>query len=79
MDHEAIVSSRDLIPQGDSINCGTFMGRKRDENGKLIGRSSDNQIHDTGVYEVYLIQDKWKSALLTSLLNISRDQTMWTQ
>ena len=55
MQHEAYnkyISARVRIPQGDSMSYGTVKRRKRDSDGNLIGKSNDNPLLDTAVYEV---------------------------
>ena len=53
--HEAFdkyISARVYMPQGDQLSYGTVRRRKRDSDGNLIGRSNDNPLLDTSLYEV---------------------------
>jgi hypothetical protein len=56
MDHDAYdkyISARLLLPDGDGVaRSAQIKRRKRDEDGNLIGRSNQNPILDTGLYEV---------------------------
>ena len=55
LDHEAFdkyISARVCLPQGDNMAYGTVKCRKRDASGDLIGKSNQNPIIDTSVYEV---------------------------
>jgi Reverse transcriptase (RNA-dependent DNA polymerase) len=46
------ISARVYLPQGDSKSYGTVKRRVRDHDGELVGRSNDNPLLDTSVYEV---------------------------
>ena len=53
--HEAydkFISARVLLPAGDGMMQAIVRGRKRNEDGELIGKSHPNPILDTGLYEV---------------------------
>jgi hypothetical protein len=53
--HEAFdkyIASRVCVPRGDEMSYGTVKARKRDAEGNLIGRSNDNPLFDSSVYEV---------------------------
>ena len=54
-EHEAYdeyISSKVLIPRGDTVLPAIVKRRKRDENGNLIGRSNTNPYLNTSVYDV---------------------------
>ena len=46
------ISARVFIPQGDKMSYGTVTRRKRDHDGELIGKSNNNPLLDTSLYEV---------------------------
>lgn len=46
------ITTRVLLPQGDSMSYGTVKSRKRDPDGNLVGRSNANPLLDTALYEV---------------------------
>ena len=53
--HEAFdkyISARVCVPQGDSFVYGTVKRRKRDSDGELIGKSHENPMLDSSMYEV---------------------------
>lgn len=55
IDHEAFdkyISARVCIPQGDEMHYGTVRRRKRDADGELVGKSTNNPFTDTALYEV---------------------------
>jgi len=55
MDLEAFdryLAAKVLIPQGDQKSFGTVKRRKRDSDGNLIGKSHENPVLDTSLYEV---------------------------
>ncbi len=41
-----------MLPHGSGMMCGTVKAQKRDLDGNLIRRRSDNQILDTQLYDV---------------------------
>jgi hypothetical protein len=52
VDYDKYVAMKVQIPVGDSMMFGTVKNRKRDTEGNLIGRTNQNPILDTALYEV---------------------------
>ena len=50
--YDKLISAKVMLPLGDSLRPGQVVRRKRDADGKLIGRTSTNPILDTSMYEV---------------------------
>jgi Reverse transcriptase (RNA-dependent DNA polymerase) len=46
------ISARVCVPQGDKMSFGTVKNRKRDHDGELLGKSNNNPLLDTSIYEV---------------------------
>ena len=50
--YDKLISAKVILPVGDNNQKGTVRKRKRDEDGKMIGRASNNPYMDTTLYEV---------------------------
>jgi hypothetical protein len=50
--YDGYITAQVLLPKGDEFQLGTVVKRRVDENGKWIGKSDQNPIMDTRVYEV---------------------------
>jgi hypothetical protein len=49
---DKFLQSQVLLPKGDETKLGRVVKRQRDENGNLLGKSNDNPLLNTAVYEV---------------------------
>ena len=55
IDYNAYVSAKVMLPRGGhTFACGKVIGRSRDENGELIGKSNPNPLLDTSYLDVEL-------------------------
>lgn len=51
--YDKYISAQVLLPKGDGLVSGKVIKRKRDDNGNPVGRSNQNPLLDTRVYEVH--------------------------
>ena len=52
LDQNRFISARVKVPVGGEEKFGKVLGRKRDADGELIGKSNSNPLQDTTVYDV---------------------------